>query len=505
MDLLKNLEGNWNNLSFEPKLEVVQRLSRIDGIFLKELDQVGLASKNSHQVNKVSLVNLENNIRNMYARENLDIGCSELDRSIAIVKKVQEKLLTELQKGQMQESNYSDKKPNEPILTHRINDSNSSFNLIPSKSREGSNKGSPFIRRPNNDMQVEEERTKTNRIGNPIVNPIVNEASSVNSFNSIPPVSYQKPEFNYEFLFTLSNAANKSDVFLIDKSTGGLKSIQSVKISKFSFKDIDDKSINDFPPSNCKFVNIGGALLVTGGLEQQKPMSKCYILLVEKDKNGQYSCIIKPYAPMIDKRERHNLIYLPDKKMVMACSGFFTSTCEVTEIDKESKWTMKPTLNQSRANATMFYINNKYIFCLSGFTVIRDKGNYLNSLEYIDLMNDDKWTVMDLASLKSNLKLSAIGVIQERENKVLLLGGYDGEKYVNSIYSVEVNMENKGSPLMDIIQLEQSLPKGMIFKAPFVRMGSFHLNFEYYSKTLVAYDWEKKNFEFIDNKKLDNK
>ena len=80
-------------------------------------------------------------------------------------------------------------------------------------------------------------------------------------------------------------------------------------------------------------------------------------------------------SPMKESRQNHNIIYLPKRNSVLVCGGQNTKSCEEYnlnqvhfEIESDSynngQWISLPTLNQPRANASMFCVNDNYVYCV---------------------------------------------------------------------------------------------------------------------------------------------
>ena len=89
-------------------------------------------------------------------------------------------------------------------------------------------------------------------------------------------------------------------------------------------------------PDKSRFVNLGQSALLTGGMTHKNTISnKCYLIgLIENDSsnNANFSLSVTPYGNFKEPRERHNLIYLPNKNFVFVCGGFYSKSCEYTDI-----------------------------------------------------------------------------------------------------------------------------------------------------------------------------
>jgi len=290
--------------------------------------------------------------------------------------------------------------------------------------------------------------------------------------------------------------AKTAEIAIISLKNTPDTDIKLIKITQDIFTDHYGFSI--FPLDHSRYVNLHDSILVTGGMEKGISYQNCYLITVTNIDN-KFSLLISSYPPMIEKRERHNLIYLEHIKSVLVCSGFYSKTCEINSLNS-SGWNYISEMKDYRANATMFCVNDRYVYCVGGFKVTdRDKpqgGSYLNSLEYIDSHDFNKgWTNVDLGSINSSFRLCAMGVINISKNKILLVGGYDGAKYLTDIN--ECLFENEG--IISGINLNRrssELGKGVIFTSNQVFSKTSYnmmLNFDSNCK-LIRYENNSQEF-----------
>ena len=151
---------------------------------------------------------------------------------------------------------------------------------------------------------------------------------------------------------------------------------------------------------------------------------------------------INSYGNLKEARERHNIIYLPNKNYVFVCSGVLTRTCEYTDLSK-GVWEEIKQLNKIRLSASMAYINERYIYIFCGcyFDSENKKDYFLNDLEYFDINNFEKgWTSINFINEKRyNLSICAFGVVPISNNKFLICGGFDGKICKNETYKIDCN------------------------------------------------------------------
>jgi len=254
-----------------------------------------------------------------------------------------------------------------------------------------------------------------------------------------------------------------------------------------------------------RYVNLGKSILLTGGIIRETELSKkCYLIsLIENDLPNKpfYDININPYGDFQEWRERHNLIYLPDKNLVFACGGIISKTCEYTNIYK-GYWESVSPLNKSRANASMAYINGRYIYIIGGFELKFGErlGNYLNNLEYFDIRDFKKgWKEINFKnSHKYDLSLTAMGVVQIAKNSFLICGGYDGKVYKEDVYIIDCSdYENPLVKKDNMINNETIFTHNM-----FCKINNNYFNFDFQGQ-LYEFDSTKQRFGFLNMDKFE--
>ncbi len=296
-------------------------------------------------------------------------------------------------------------------------------------------------------------------------------------------------EANSEKLNFLGCVKQKTDeLYIYDSASDSIKVVKNKK-SNFAEKE---NTFDNFP-DNCKYINLGQSVLFTGGTIANVTIPNCYLLFIEK-KGEEMEISIMPYSNMIHERERHNIIYIKDRNYIVVCSGFFNDFAEFSDLSTQ-KWFGLPKMNKVRANATMAYVSNRFVYCIGGYHVKEKKqaGVYLNSCEFLDLdQQDDGWRTVEFEGSGHTIKNCAMGVVPISLNSVLLCGGYDGNTYKNEVYKLkfdedQVSIEKKG----------ENLPGTVIFlHSQFARLNKFAYNFDS-NMNLLRFDPSKSLFEVI--------
>jgi hypothetical protein len=364
------------------------------------------------------------------------------------------------------------------------------FNII--HDNPPANQNRPIINQPVVNQPI------INQQANPIPNqPVINNFSFENKFanNNNYPNLQNKVNISDNNSFLSANKNNelvigvkaKSDEIIVFDPKNGVFS--PVKINRNHFND-KSKVFATFP-DNCRYVNLYSSILITGGYINRQVTSNCYILVLS-GQYGSYDVSIIPYANMIEARERHNMISLHDRNMVLVCSGFFNKNVEITDLNVGT-WNKTTPLNETRANATIAYVNKKYVYILGGFK-INDKqvGEYQNSYEVLNMDQVDAgWKQVNFDPYGS-IKLSAMGVINVSDSSLLLCGGYDGAQYKTEVNRIEFEGVN-------VKKLEKAgnLPNNLIFiHNSFVRIDECAYNFDL-NMNVVIYNPKDNQFKVI--------
>ena len=286
-------------------------------------------------------------------------------------------------------------------------------------------------------------------------------------------------QFKYELIMYLKEKTN--EILMYNEKYG---------LTKLNLPS--ESSLKVFP-EKTKFVNLGTSVLLTGGQSKDKQkLAKCYLItLIENDSKEHYEVNLMPYGDMKEGRERHNLLFLPNKNFVFACSGFFSKTCEYTDIYK-GEWEIISPLQKSRGNASMAYVNNRYIYILGGFDLTENqKGIYLNDLEYFDINNFAKgWTTINYLNNRGyNMALTALGVVPISYHTFLICGGYDGKEYKNTVYKIDSTNHEHPS-----VEETQTIGNNSIFTHNmFCKIRKSYFNFDFQTQ-MYGFDFENWRF-----------
>jgi hypothetical protein len=350
------------------------------------------------------------------------------------------------------------------------------------------------IQPPNISQQQNIQMTPSSELKNSRENSIGKE--KLNFSNNIS-TSSTRSEINnciVDLLLTLKiNPKEKTESYLI---LSDLKSnpdvLTKIKIEDSFFLDCKPCSL---PPDYSKSVNIGDSLIITGGSENNRGVDSCYLLKVAASSILMNSKVtIQKYPKLNTKRERHNILFMKDRMTVLVCGGFYTKSTEISI--ESSGWKTQAPMRHERGNATMLYLNQKFVYCIGGYEMLKESktGTYLSSCEYLDMDSpESSWILINLENLISNFRLCAMGVINLSKSEFLFVGGYDGSRYLNECHEI---MFDKEKPHKICLKERINLPKGTIFNvSEFFIVDDKFYNFDLQGKLLI-YENEKKSFSF---------
>ena len=311
-------------------------------------------------------------------------------------------------------------------------------------------------------------------------------------------IPYAKPADNninycpYQSLFLLSfqTGEEKNNLLVYQPS---IKKVQSIQIKYEHFKN--DCYSKFFPYKHSKYTNIGkNSIIVSGGFAGNTETQKVFKISLN---SFNLQPEITALKSMKVNRQNHNNIYIPSKNYLLVCSGQNNTTSEYLDLAlPTNQWIELPKMNQSRANATMAVINERYVFCFGGYN--HQMEAYAKGAEKIDLsaMNNG-WKEINLIS---DTAISTMGVLTFAKNQILLVGGFKGgKKYLSD--GILLTFGNDDC-VKSTEKKENILKKGVIFfsSQQFFKCGDKLVNFDF-KNNLYSYDEKTGNVELMSDMK----
>ena len=363
--------------------------------------------------------------------------------------------------GKKQE-NEKEKEKIIPVKKFRFDENNSKE--IPNKKNINKTKEIPL----DVDNNLDKEIKKTN-----------NEKQKINNLNDNSPL-----KDNTLFFFYFQNNENNNNIlFLYNNET---KSISCYQVYTQKENNIA------FPFKRSKGVNLNNSFLITGGYEEKNNLicQNCYKLIYKDD-----NIIIKEESKMNMKRASHNIIYIKSKNKVFVCSGEYNNDCEYLDLNnnKNNKWIkLKCKMNEYRANASLFCINDRFIYCVGGFNF--ELRKYIYGYEVLDLDDKNlKWNYYNISNLNNCCNR---GIINIDNKNIIFVGGTFDNNYLNNVYKIEIH-EDKDK-IKNVMELSNKITNYIMFynSQNFLKFGTKFLCFDSYAKSI---EFDKINEIFTYN------
>ncbi len=111
---------------------------------------------------------------------------------------------------------------------------------------------------------------------------------------------------------------------------------------------------------------------------------------------------------------------------IICLSGQYNKKCEIYSILK-NEWNEMKEMNIERSEFGSCIINDKYLFSIFGFNC--PKNEYLNTIEYLDLLTEDSnWEYLNYKNeYLLSMYIKGLLTINYNDEKIILIGGYNGE------------------------------------------------------------------------------
>ena len=255
----------------------------------------------------------------------------------------------------------------------------------------------------------EDEESKSSRINDAIQSIDMNNFK--NNKNAILQRLLQKNQRSNRSSMTVSEMENSS-VFLygIDNKNNLIQfdivMKQYTKLKIYELKDLSNSFYSDYIYNSSIILNTLKGVYILTGIN-----SNLLYFYNTKIKSMSKICTF------IYSHYKGSLLFDEERKRIFAFSGKNNTKCEYYSF-KTNKIIEMPDINIDRINASYFITNNK-IYCFFGYSYNNKK--YVNSIEYIDYEELDKWENKYINNnLDFNIERCANIVFKEDINQVYL-------------------------------------------------------------------------------------
>ena len=125
-----------------------------------------------------------------------------------------------------------------------------------------------------------------------------------------------------------------------------------------------------------------------------------------------------------NNHSKGNLI--PYDNSIICLSGEYNKKCEIYSTLK-NEWNEMSEMKIERSEFGSCIIQDKYLFCIFGFNY--PKNEYLNTIEYLDLLTENSnWEYLNYKNEKLlSLYIKGLLTVNYNDEKIILIGGYNGE------------------------------------------------------------------------------
>ena len=325
------------------------------------------------------------------------------------------------------------------IISVKLNSVNDSFSPKLSKKRKQFNSSCKLkgvIKIPNIIVPKNEKKYKNGKLTNALSSPMLDS-----SFNN-------KSLTTKNFYKSLDNSPNANSPTTKSHEHLLFKLKDKLKILVFSFESQNFTEKNYIDKGNFKReltsekdiiqLNLNNKLFLLSG----KKHNKFYVY--DHNSNSIYfinNTLFSHYYGAIVNCPKNKKIYLLGGNSQTNCevySNIHSQSLSASTLNnffsKNNNWKKIPSLNEERQEFAAMYFND-YIYVFFGFSYLR--GSNLSSIERININKNDKF---EIVYINEQITLSSLSCAQyhsefdhgwEKEG-ILLLGGFDGEKYVES-------------------------------------------------------------------------
>ena len=235
----------------------------------------------------------------------------------------------------------------------------------------------------------------------------------------------------------INNIENLGDTLVLKYNNKNIMcyDMNSKNFYFFDFADYNnfsDNFINDEENGNI-FLSYNSFLYILTGKNYDmfysfNPQKKAMEKLCSLKNNHSKGCLI-PY----------------NDNSIICLSGQHNKKCEIYSMLK-NEWNDMCEMNIERSEFGCCIIQNKYLFCIFGYNY--PKNEYLNTIEYLDLLEENSiWKYLNYKNDNLvSLYIKGLLSINYNDEKIILVGGFNGElnKPVEDFYQLILgdNFEN---------------------------------------------------------------
>lgn len=213
---------------------------------------------------------------------------------------------------------------------------------------------------------------------------------------------------------------------------------------KFLHIKLDDIYFN----AKCNTLFYDQKIYYSGGSSSSDNPSSDFSYLKISLKFNEYSFDKKSQPDLLYPRFSHSMISF--KNYILIIGGQNTKNCEVFEVNKEIIKPF-PALPTKCSNPALTIINDEFLFCFSGSR----SYDSIEGIFRVSIINIDKicfsgdniyenvlyWDLIDYVFDNENSRLKRGMMAFNDKDSIILLGGFDSDKFYNTIYQVQFDLK----------------------------------------------------------------
>ena len=243
-------------------------------------------------------------------------------------------------------------------------------------------------------------------------------------------------KMNEKVIYTIYSSKDNINMLFFDPET-----------KKFSFQNFKDNVkfktdfLNNIKTTNKNNINISDIKCNDGNIFLY---NEGYLYAVVGNnydmfyKLDSYNKEIYKLSKLKYNHSKGNLIFYDQR--IFCMSGDYNKKVECY-IEQKDQWIDIPEMLTERSNFSCCIIKEQYLFALFGYN--NASKQYLNSIEYIDLLcENSKWRFLYYEN-NNNLSMFLIGAfgINYNDKSIIIFGGYNGQTRKGNNFYYQINLK----------------------------------------------------------------
>jgi N-acetylneuraminic acid mutarotase len=179
-----------------------------------------------------------------------------------------------------------------------------------------------------------------------------------------------------------------------------------------------------------------------------------------------------------------NMIYCELNSSLYCLGGINSKKCEMYRNDEivftnialdkkvtQKVWETLPDLNVSRHECSSIFYNN-FLYVFFGYNNLTNFNN--NTIERMNIMKHENWEILSYTNPSYlNVTLNSHSIIKYNDNELLILGGFDGKHYRDSIFIFNVKTNSFHQTNLKIPDLKKNTYYYFFKESSFVKITEY--------------------------------